>query len=74
MTSFTAYSIPGEHIGITAPFEIESERTYTLLVLNVNDETRTSLPDEANDLSAPGTHFDRQPHTHHSTQKLLQIE
>ena len=32
----------------------------------MNDETRNIIPDEASQLSVPGTHFDRQSHTHHT--------
>ena len=64
-TSVTANSERGEHIGITAPFESVSERSNTLHVFNVNDETRNNIPDKASEFSVPETHFDRQPHTHH---------
>ena len=57
---------PGEHIGITVPFENVSERNNTLHVFNTNDETRNDIPDEVKELSVRGTHFDRQPYTHHS--------
>ena len=55
----------GEQIGITAPFENVSEKNIILHVLIVNDETRNNIPDEVSELSVPGTHFDRQPDTHH---------
>ena len=65
VTSVSATSERREHIGTNAPFENASENNNTLGVTNVNDETRHNIPDEVNELSVPGTHFDRQPHTHH---------
>ena len=65
-TSVIAYSERGEHIGISASFENVSEWNNMLHVFNTNDETRINIPDEVSELSVPGTHFDRQPHTHHS--------
>ena len=65
-TSITANSECGEHIGITVPFENVSEKNNTLHVLSTNDETRNNITDEVSELSVTGTHFDRQPHTHHS--------
>ena len=69
-TSVTANSERGEHIGFTFPFENLSERNNTLHVLNVNDETRNKNSDEVIELSVPGTHFDRQPHTHHRLKQI----
>ena len=54
-----------ENIGITAPLKNVSENNDTLHVLNTNNETRNNIPDKVSELSVPGTHFDRQPHTHH---------
>ena len=56
----------GEHIGIFASFENVSQRNNTLHVFHTNDETRNNFSDEVTELSVPGTHLDRQPHTHHS--------
>ena len=49
-------------------------------MLNTNDEPRKNVPDEVSDLSVPGTHFDRQPHSYHMvtgqtarTNQILQI-
>ena len=53
-----------ERIAITEPFENVSQRSNTLHVLNTNDETRNNIPDEVSELWVPGTHFDRQQHTH----------
>ena len=64
-TSVTANSERGERAGINAPFENASENNDILRVSNVNDETRQNIQDEVSELSVPGTHFDRQPHTHH---------
>ena len=64
-TSVTANSERGERVGITASFENVSEKNNTQHVLNMNDGTRNNIPDEVNEFSVPGTHFDRQPHTHH---------
>ena len=61
-----ASSEHGEHIRITAIFENVSERNNTLHVFNTNDKTRNNIPDEESEWSVPGTHLDRQPHTHHS--------
>ena len=60
-----------EHVGITAPFENVSERNNTLHMFNANDVTRDNIPDEVSELLFPGTHFDRQPHTHHITQLIF---
>ena len=65
-TSVAANSERGEHMGITARFENVPEGNNTLHVLQVNDETRDIIPDEVSELSVPRTHFDRQPHTHHT--------
>ena len=62
----TANSKGGERIGITASFENVSERNNTFHELNANDGTRGNIPFEVNELSVPRTHFDRQPHAHHS--------
>ena len=64
-TSVSANSERRDHTGIIASFEIASENNNTLNVTNVNDETRQNIHDEVNKLSVPGTHFDRQSHTHH---------
>ena len=66
VTSVTANSERGERVGINASFENASENNNTLRVSNVNDETRQNIPDEVSELSVPETHFDRQPHTHHT--------
>ena len=63
-TSVMVNSEGGEQMGITAAFENASERNNTLHVLNANDETRNNILDEVKEFSVPGTHFDRQPHTH----------
>ena len=68
-TSVMANSELGEHIGISAFFENVSERNNTLNVFDRNDEARNNIPVGASELSVPGTHFDRQPHTHHSCQQ-----
>ena len=69
-TSVRANSQSGEHIGITAPFENVSVKNNELHVFNTNDETRNNIPDEVNDLSVPGAHFDRQPLTHHNVSMM----
>ena len=66
-TSVTGNSGRGEHIGMTASFENASENNNALHILNVNDVTRNNIPDEVSEFSVPGTRFDRQTHTHHST-------
>ena len=65
VTNVTANSERGENIRITALFENASGRNVTLHVLNTIDETRNKIPEEVSKMSVPGTHFDRQPHTHH---------
>ena len=65
VTSVSANSERREHVGINASFENASENNNTLGVTNVNDETRLNMQDEVSELSVPGTHFDRQSHTHH---------
>ena len=65
VTSVSANSERRDHAGINASFQNASENNNTLGVTNVNDETRHNIPDKVSELSVPGTHFDRQPHTHH---------
>ena len=65
VTSVSINSERREHAGINASFENASENNK-LNATNENDETRQNIHDEVSELSAPGTHFDRQPHTHHS--------
>ena len=69
-TSVSANSERREHVGINASSESASRNNDTLDVSNVNDETRRNIPDEVSELSVPVTHFDRQPHTNHNTQKF----
>ena len=66
MTSVMANSVRGEHIGITAPVENVSERNNTLRASNTNVETQNFVTDEVSEFLVPGTHFGRQPHTHHN--------
>ena len=65
VTSVTASSERGERVGVNTSLENASESNKTLLVPNVNDETRLNIPDEVSELSVPETRFDRQPQTHH---------
>ena len=65
-TSVSANSERSECVGVNASLENASKNNDTLDVSNVNDETRHNIPDEVSELSVPVTHFDRQPHTHHS--------
>ena len=65
-TSVTANSERGERIWINASFENVSERSDTLHVSKTIVEARKIFPDEVIELLVPGTHFDRQPYTHHS--------
>ena len=60
-----------EHVGINASFENASGNIDTLGVSNVNDGTRHNILDEVSELLVPETHFDRQPHTHHSDHGLI---
>ena len=69
VTSVTANSERGEHIGINAPFGNASGNNNILHVSNVNDESRHNIPDEVSELSVPETHFDWQAHTHHSSNR-----
>ena len=66
MTSVTANSERGEHVGINTSFENASGNKNTLHVSNVNDETRNNISDDVSELSVPETHFDQQAHTHHN--------
>ena len=66
VTSVTANSEREERVGINASFKNASENNNTLRVPNVTDETRQNISDEVSELSVPETHFDRQPHIHHS--------
>ena len=71
MTSVTANSERGDHVGISASFENASGNSNVLHVSNVNDETRHDIPDEVSEFSVPETHFDRQTHTNHSNHCLV---
>ena len=51
VTSVTANSERGEHVGINASFENASGNNNILHVSNVNDETRHNVPDEVSELS-----------------------
>ena len=51
VTSVTANSERGEHVGINASFENASGNNNILHVSNVNDETRHNIPDEVSELS-----------------------
>ena len=64
-TSVAANSERGKHVGIIASFEDASEKNNVLQASNVNDETRTNIPDEVSELSVSETRFDWQAHTHH---------
>ena len=54
-----------EHMGMNASFANASENNNTLGVTNLNDDSRHNSQDEVSEMSVSGTHFDRQPHTHH---------
>ena len=71
--SANANSERREHSGINAFFENASENNNKLNTTNENDETRQNIHDEVSELSVPGTHFDRQPHTHNSASFLKQL-
>ena len=73
-TNIPANSKRGEHLGITVTFENVCERKNTLHLLSTNDETRNSIPVEVTELLVPGTHFDRQPDTHHSSRCNRRLE
>ena len=70
VTSVSANSERREHAGINVFVENASENNNKLNATNENDETRQNIHDEVSELSVPGTHFDRQPHTHHSCPKM----
>ena len=74
VTSVTANSERGEHVGINAPFENASENNNIPHISNVNDETRHNIPDEVSELSVPETQFDRQTHTHHKCISYLEVQ
>ena len=67
-TSVSANSERREHVRISTSFENASENNDTLGVSNANDETRQNIPDEVSELSVSETRFDRQAHTHHSSE------
>ena len=64
VTSVSANSERRENAGMNAFFENASENNNKLNTTNENDETRRNIHDEVSELSVPGTHFERQPHTH----------
>ena len=57
VTSVTANSERGEHVGINASFESASGNNNILHVSNANDETRHDISDELSELSVPETRF-----------------
>ena len=65
VTSVTANSERGEHVGIITSFENASGNNNIPYGSNVKDETRHNIPDEVNELSVPETRFDPQAHTLH---------
>ena len=67
VTSVLANSESRERTGANTSFENASENNNEnrLSVTNENDGTRCNIQDEVSELSVAGTHFDRQPHTHH---------
>ena len=65
MTSVTANSERGEHVGIIASFEKASGSNNIIRVSNVTDETRHIIPDQVSELSVPETLLDRQAYAHH---------
>ena len=65
MTSVTANSERGKHVGINAPFVNASGNNNILHVPKINDGTRHTIPDEVTELLIPETHLDRQTDTHH---------
>ena len=67
VTSVSAHSERREYTGINASLENASENNDTLGVTNINVETRCSLRDRVNGLSAQGTPFDRRSPTHCTT-------
>ena len=73
VTSVTVNSKRGEHVGINASSEKASGNNNTLGVSNRNDETRHNIPDEVSELPVPETHFDRQPHTHHTFHTVTKL-
>ena len=70
VTSVTANSECGKHVGINAFLEKASENNSIPHISNVKDETRHNIPDGVSELSVPKTHFDRQTHTHHNNKNL----
>ena len=73
-SSVSANSERRELVGVNASLENASRNNDTLDVSNVNDETRHNIPDEVSELSVPVTHFDRQPHAHHTYSVQAHIE
>ena len=77
VTSELANSESRERTGANTSFENASENNNNnnnrLSVTNINDETRRKIQDEVSELSVPETHFDRQPHTHHRVQSVIQL-
>ena len=65
VTSACANAERRERTGINVSFENASENDNTIGVTNINDEARRNSQDGVSELSVPGTHFDRQSHTHH---------
>ena len=56
-TSVIANSERGEHIGITASFEIVSSKNKSFHESSVNDETRGNIPDEISKVSVLRIHL-----------------
>ena len=65
VTSVSANSERRDHGGINPSLDYASENNNMLSATNINDEPRYNAQDAVSELSVPGTHFDRQSHTHH---------
>ena len=72
VTGVTASSERGEHVGINTSSENASGNNHILHVSKVNDESRHNIPDKVSELLVPGTHFDRQLHTHHTSKERIE--
>ena len=69
--SVSANSERREYVWINTSFENASGNNNILHISNMNNDTRQKIPDEVSELSVPGTHFDRQAHTHHNVSTFL---
>ena len=60
-----------EHVGINTPCGSVSGDNETQAISELNDEARHNIQGDTGRLSVLETHFDQQPHTHHTVPRAM---